>query len=174
MYTTYSIEKIASSYRTERQAEAERGRIARAFRRPKADSRPAADRLATASVFADLDLLDDAVALERDEATVSLVRAENTVSLTRPGLVRTALAEVLPVGAVHPTSPFPAPDPRLAAPAEHVHRSAQRSFLPPVVQVDERPAVPSHGNVINTNRPRLAPQPGGFQPTGLETTMAAA
>ena len=35
MYTTYAIEKIASSYRAERQAEAEQGRIARAVRRPR-------------------------------------------------------------------------------------------------------------------------------------------
>ncbi|MFG3338495.1 hypothetical protein [Glycomyces sp. NPDC048151] len=141
--------------------------LARAFRRPKADARPAADRLATASVFADLDLVADAP--DRTEDTVALVRTENTVSLMRPGLVRTAL-EVLPVGGAHPTSPFPAPNPRLAAPAERVHRPSQPSFLPPVVQADARPA-PMRDN---TNRPRLAPQPGGFQPTGLETTMAAA
>jgi hypothetical protein len=142
--------------------------LARAFRRPKADARPATARAASQSMFADLDLIDDTVALDRSEDTVSLVR---------PALVRSALAEVLPVGAGLPASPFPAPDPRLtaAAPgAEHAHRAAQRSFLPPVVAADDRPALPVRDIVINTNRPRPAPpRPNGFQPSGLETTMAS-
>lgn len=133
--------------------------LARAFRRPKADSRPATDRLANPSGFADLDLVDD-TAIDRSEVTVSLVR--------------TALAEVLPVGAVHPTSPFPAPDPRLAA-AERVRPPQQRSFLPPVVPVDERPALPVRDTAINASRPRSAPQrPTGFQASDLESTMATA
>ncbi|MEU5154502.1 hypothetical protein [Glycomyces sp. NPDC021274] len=137
--------------------------LARAFRRPKADARPAADRLATSSVFADLDLVEDTAALERTEDTVSLVRT---------ALVRTALAEVMPVGAVHPTSPFPAPNPRFTATPERLQRTSQRSFLPPVVAADE---LPVRDTAINANRPRLAPtRPAGFQPTGRETTMAAA
>lgn len=142
--------------------------LARAFRRPKADSSPAADRLANASIFADLDLSEDTLALERSEDTVSLVRT---------ALARTSLAEVMPVGAVHPASPFPAPlpapDPRLtAAEPTRFTLPSQPSFLPPVV-ADE--ALPSRGTAINANRPRPAPaRPAGFQPTDLETTMATA
>lgn len=137
--------------------------LARAFRRPKADARPAIDRLANTSMFADLDLAEDTVAPDRSEETVSLVRT---------ALARTALAEVLPVGAVHPTSPFPAPKPRHAAPGPG---PARHSFLPPVAPAAERSALPVRDTAINANRSRLAPpQPNGFQPTGLETTMAAA
>jgi hypothetical protein len=147
--------------------------LARAFRRPKADSRPASARLANSSVFADLDLIDDTVALDRTEDTVSLVRT---------ALARTTLAEVMPVGAVHPTSPFPAPNPRLtAAEPEHLNRPQPHPFLPPVVAVENLPAIPAlpalpvRDTAIDTNRPRpVPPQPAGFQPTGLETTMAAA
>jgi hypothetical protein len=132
--------------------------LARAFRRPKADSRPATDRLANPSLFADLDLVDD-TAPERTEETVPLAR--------------TALAEVMPVGAVHPTSPFPAPDPRLTATARL--QQPQRSFLPPVVPADEGPALPVRDTAINASRPRLAPpQPTGFQPTDLQSSMATA
>jgi hypothetical protein len=138
--------------------------LARAFRRPKADSRPATDRLANPSVFADLDLVDD----------TATDRTEDTVSLVRTALARTALAEVLPVGAVHPTSPFPAPNPRLTA-AARVQPPQQRSFLPPVVAVDERPALPVRDTAINASRPRAVPQrPTGFQASDLESTMATA
>ncbi|GAA2126112.1 hypothetical protein GALLR39Z86_11350 [Glycomyces algeriensis] len=141
--------------------------LARAFRRPMADSRPAADRLASSSVFADLDLADDRGALDPTEDTVSLVRT---------ALARTAMAEVMPAGAVHPTSPFPAPHPRLtAAEPAHRHRAPERTFLPPVAATDDHPVLPVRDTAINTNRPRPAPtQPAGFQPTGMETTMAAA
>ncbi|MDA1362780.1 hypothetical protein O1R50_24390 [Glycomyces luteolus] len=142
--------------------------LARAFRRPKADSRPATARTANAPIFTDLDLVDDTVAPERTEDTVALVR---------PALVRAALAEVMPVGSGHPASPFPAPDPRLAATtpgSELVHRASQRSFLPPVVAADERPVLPVRDTAINANRSRLTPpRPTGFQPSGFETTMAA-
>ncbi|MBO3734183.1 hypothetical protein [Glycomyces niveus] len=152
--------------------------LARAFRRPKADARPAADRLGSASAFGDLDLVEDAASLDRNEDTVALMRTEITVSLKRMSLVRTALADVLPVGAGHPTSPFPAPDPRLttsaAVPAQR-RQPSPRSFLPPVVTDDERPALPvravADDAAINAPRPR-APRPTGFQPSDLETTMA--
>ncbi|WP_205324385.1 hypothetical protein [Glycomyces sp. YM15] len=142
--------------------------LARAFRRPKADSRPANARTVQPSIFADLDLVDDAAAQERTEDTVSLVR---------PALVRAALAEVMPVGSGHPASPFPAPNPRLTATTpgtELALRQSQRSFLPPVVDSDDRPALPVRDTATNTNRPRLAPpRPAGFQPSGFKTTMAA-
>jgi hypothetical protein len=136
--------------------------LARAFRRPKADARPATDRLAHPSMFADLDMVDD----------TAPERSEDAVPLAKTSLVRTALADVMPVGAVHPTSPLPAPDPRLTA-AARVQRPQR--FLPPVVPADERPALPVRDTAINASRPRPAPrQPTGFQPTELQGSMATA
>ncbi len=152
--------------------------LARAFRRPKADAGPATDAVRPANplVFADLDRTEDAAAAG-DEAMVGLVRTEDTVALMRSSLVRTALAEAVPVGPAHPAIPLPDPDPRLLAPTsshEGAHRSPQH-YLPPVVSIDERPALPVRDTAINPNRPRPAPpQQTGFQPTGFDTTLAVA
>lgn len=139
--------------------------LARAFRRPKADARPAADRLGSASAFADLDLIEDAVSLDRNEDTVALVRTGKTVSL-KP--VRTALADVLPVGAGHPASPLPAPQlPASATMPAQRRQPSPKSFLPLVGAADGRPALPVRSNeTAAINGPRV-PRPSGF-----ETTMA--
>jgi hypothetical protein len=144
--------------------------LARAFRRPKADARPANDpiRMENPMVFADLDRTEDAVAPAGEEETVALVRTEDSVALMR----------ALPVGPTHSASPLPAPDPRPLAPTsppEGAHRPSQHPFLPPVVSIDERPPLPVRDTAINTNRPRPAPpQQSGFQPTDFETTLAVA
>ena len=150
--------------------------LARAFRRPKADAGPATDAVRPVKplVFADLDRTEDA-ALAGDEVTVGPARTEDTVAPMRSSLVRTALAEAVPVGPAHPAIPLPDTDPRLLAPTsshEDAHRPSQHHL--PVTSIHERPALPARDTAINPNRPRPAPpQQTGFQPTtGFDTTLA--
>ncbi|HEX2143476.1 MAG TPA: hypothetical protein VHG10_03110 [Glycomyces sp.] len=95
--------------------------LARTFRRPKADARPADPPRPThpvnPAVFVDLD------------------QTENTVAL-----VRTATT----AGAAHPASPLPALNPRLVAQASHGERAHAEGAAPlvpsPFVEVGTRPS----------------------------------
>ncbi|MCC3764733.1 hypothetical protein K3N28_16875 [Glycomyces sp. TRM65418] len=135
--------------------------LARAFRRPRADSWAAGEsgRSAASSVIADP------------------VPTEHTVKLVRPALADVMLAEAaLPVGTAHPASPLPAPDPRLRATVSSADGTDRSAPSPsPFPSADQKVAAPGADSAINANRPGRVPvQPTGFQPTGFGTTLAPA
>jgi hypothetical protein len=124
--------------------------LACAFRRPKADARPA----------------DEA---GRPAFAIEPSLAEETVRLMRPVPVTNALDAVVPAGAL-PASPLPAPN--VGPPAPRTERPSAGVYL----TADDRPveALPDAGSAINANRsPRVPPQPNDFRPTGFETSFAA-
>ncbi|MFC3492808.1 hypothetical protein [Glycomyces rhizosphaerae] len=126
--------------------------LARAFRRPMADSRPAIETVRPSRSI----MFDEA---ERTEDTVALVKSTFADAVTPAG--------------THPASPLPAPDLGVPAPRTVPERSMPFAgvFLPP----EDRPAeaLPDPEDAINRQRP-VPPQQNGFQPKGFETTLVVA
>lgn len=133
--------------------------LARAFRRPMADSRPAIEtvRPSRSVVFADVE------------------RTEDTVALVRTPLVTTALADAVMPAGTHPASPLPAPN--LGVPARRTTPEWSMPFAGAFLPPEDRPAEarPDPDHAINPNRRRpVPPQQNGFQSTDFDTTLVVA